>query len=152
MKLHHHTAVSLIISGLLYLIFKSWGMAFASLIAGIFIDLDHIIDYLREYGWPLKIKKFFYVCEENQLNHTILLFHAWEWLALFCALSWFSNWNPWITGTFIGLTHHMVMDELWNKSNFRGYSLFWRWKNNFNHAASFPYNNKGILWKKLRGL
>ena len=50
MKLHHHVAFSATISLLLYLIFKSWYLSLVCLISGVFIDLDHLIDYFREQG------------------------------------------------------------------------------------------------------
>jgi hypothetical protein len=40
MKIEHHVAVSTLVSVNLYMIFKSWGLSIASLLIGIFIDLD----------------------------------------------------------------------------------------------------------------
>jgi hypothetical protein len=146
MKLHHHTAVSVIISGLLYLSFKSWGLAIASLIAGIFIDLDHIIDYLREHGWPLRIRNFFHVCDHAQFDRLYIFFHGWEWLVLWSVAAWLSEWNPWITGAFIGLCHHMILDTIYSAPHLYSYSLIWRWKNNFNFDTVF-YNLKSYKYK-----
>ncbi len=150
MKLQHHTAFSIIISAITYMIFKSWGIAIVSLISGIFIDLDHLLDYFVEYGWPLKIKKFFYVFEEGQISRAFLLLHGWEWLILLAVTSWSTNWNPWITGMLIGFGQHMLIDKTFNGISFKSYSLLWRWKNGF-HRDSFFENTKGPNYNSVTG-
>jgi hypothetical protein len=140
MTLIHHTALSVIISGILYAIFKSWSLAVSCLISGIFIDIDHFIDYIREYGWQIKIKKFFYVFENKQFNQLLLILHGWEWLLLGIVVAWVSDWNPWITGALIGFTQHILFDQLSNSCSFKDYFLLWRWKNKFN--ASIVCNKK----------
>ena len=140
MKPGHHAAVSIVISGILYSIFKSWGLAVASLISGILVDFDHIIDYWIEYGLRLDFKQFFnYFDEKNFGNRKKLffVFHGWEWLIVMLAAAWLTGWNLWVTGLLIGFGQHMALDELYNSSNYRirpyvrGYSLLWRWKNGF---------------------
>ncbi len=138
MKLHHHTAFSLAASGTLYLLTKSWGLAIASFIAGIFIDLDHFIDYFREHGINLDIKKFFRICKNAQFNKIILLFHGWEWLIVICTIAWCSGWDPLMTGIVIGLSHHMILDIFYNSKNLRAYSIIWRWSKGFEFDTVFP--------------
>ncbi len=137
MRLHHHTAISLTISGILFMIFRSWGLAAANLIAGIFIDFDHFFDYFYGHGRPFKIKNFFHVCNNCQFDKIFLFLHGWEWVALLGAAAWLTDWNPWVTGTFIGIGHHIFLDSFYNGSGFRSYSLFWRWKNNFDFDRIF---------------
>ena len=148
MKLHHHTAFSVIISGMLYMIFKSWGLATACLISGIFIDLDHLIDYVRETGWPFKIKSFFQFCHKCQFRQIFLIWHGWEWVVLFGIAAWLTDWNPWITGTLIGLGLHIVLDTFYNGSNVLSYSLIWRWRKNFEFDRVFP-KMKRIKYKYI---
>lgn len=137
MKLHHHTAISLTISGLLYIIFRSWGLAVSSLLAGIFIDLDHYFDYIQNYGRPFRIKNFFRVCKHCQFNKIFLFLHGWEWVALLGMASWLTNWDQWVTGIFIGIGQHIFLDSFYNGSGFKSYSMFWRWKNNFEFDTIF---------------
>ena len=138
MKVQYHIATSTIVSGILYLLFKSWSMAASALLAGIFIDLDHLIDYFREHGWSLNIKRFFRTCNDCQFDRVILVLHGWEWLLLFFIISWGSDWNPWITGVLIGLSHHMILDSISSCSSLKSYSLFWRWSKNFDFDTTFP--------------
>ncbi len=137
MRLHYHSAFSVTISAILYMIFKSWGLAIACFLSGIFIDLDHFIDYLRENGWPIKLKKFFQVCYKCQFDRIILLWHGWEWIVLLGIAAWLTDWNPWMTGALIGLSQHIVLDAFSNSSNLQTYSLIWRWKKNFDFDTIF---------------
>ena len=45
MKLKNHITVSLIFSAFLFAISKSWTIFTSSLISGVLIDIDHILDY-----------------------------------------------------------------------------------------------------------
>jgi hypothetical protein len=138
MKLQRHSAFSLIIGGLLFMMFKSWAISLSCIISGIFIDLDHIIDVVREHGLDVTVKDFFKICNNGQFDRIILLLHGWEWLPLWTITAWLTGWNPWITGTLIGLGQHLVLDAYSNSSNILSYSLIWRWKNNFHFDTLFP--------------
>ncbi|MBI5742068.1 MAG: hypothetical protein HZA16_15325 [Nitrospirae bacterium] len=139
MRLGHHIAFSTAVSGVLYMISRSWGLATACFLSGIFIDLDHVIDFLLIYGWPFSFKRFFNVFyHEMGFKKIYLLFHAWEWLLLLFAAAWASGWDPWLTGLFAGCGHHMFLDYLHNGGYIRSYSIIWRWKNRFDFKTSFP--------------
>ncbi len=140
MKIEHHVTLSIIISGILYAFFRSWGLSIASLITGVFIDIDHIIDYVMERGINFRRKDiltFFY--KENHRRIT-LIFHGWEWLFFLVATAISTNFNPWTTGILIGYGHHIVSDYYYSKASVSAYSLIWRWKNNFNSEIIFPRN------------
>ncbi len=138
MQLQHHTAFSITISGILYLMFKSWGLAIACLISGIFIDLDHLVDVIREHGWSVRVKEFFDICRKAQFDRILLVWHGWEWVILLGEASWQTGWNPWITGVFIGISQHVVLDSLFNTRNPLSYSLIWRWRRDFHFDTIFP--------------
>ena len=138
MKAHYHTAASLAASAILYLLFKSWGMAAACFVSGVFIDLDHILDYLREQGWPFKVRRFFEICHNGQFDRIMLIWHGWEWLALWSLAAWVTDWNPLITGALIGIALHMIMDTLHNCNSPISYSLLWRWQKGFVFDEVFP--------------
>jgi hypothetical protein len=124
------------------MIFKSWGLAVASFISGIFIDLDHIIDYLIAHGLHFDIKEFSIFFHEKRYWKTAsrywkinLVFHGWEWLIILSIMANLTNWNPWVIGVLIGFGQHIIFDALNNRphswiTTFLAYSLLWRWKNN----------------------
>ncbi|MHA2039088.1 MAG: metal-dependent hydrolase [Promethearchaeota archaeon] len=140
MKLEHHIAFSTLVSGILYLIFKSWGLSIASLISGIFIDIDHIFDYFIEHRMHFEYQKFmdFFYREKHQ--KITLLFHAWEWLLCIGLVTVLTNFNPWITGLFVGYGHHIISDYFYSKASIKTYSLIWRWRKKFNSELIFPRN------------
>jgi hypothetical protein len=131
MKPKYHATISVLLSGSLYIIFKSWALTIASLISGILIDFDHFIDYIIKYGFHFDIKKFLNFFYGEQYKKLTLLLHAWEWLILLFLASWITNWNHWVTGILIGFGQHIMLDRLYNISTFSSYSLIWRWKNRF---------------------
>ena len=149
MKLSHHTALSVTISAILYLIFKSWGLALGCLISGIFIDLDHIYDYMSTRGrLSLNVKDFFRHNYESQYDRIVLFLHGWEWVVIWGIASWLTNWTPWVTGVCIGFLQHLILDTIYNGTNMRSYSLVWRWKNNF-HFDTIFYNLKDLKYKNI---
>jgi len=113
------------------MIFRSWALAASNLIAGIFIDLDHYFDYIHTHGRPFRIRKLFHVCNNNQFDTIFLFMHGWEWVVLMGMAAWFTDWNPWITGTFIGIGQHIFFDAFHNGAGFKSYSIIWRWKKGF---------------------
>ncbi|TNF53025.1 hypothetical protein EP227_06565 [bacterium] len=131
MQPKYHVAISAVISGVLYILFKSWALAFSSFVSGIFIDLDHVIDYMVEHGLHIDMKKFFHFFYGEQYRKLTLILHGWEWLIVLLILSWLTSWNPWVTGVFIGFSQHLISDRVYNISNFWSYSLIFRWKNKF---------------------
>ncbi len=143
MKLHQHIVSSTLVSGIVYLLFKSWNLTLACLLSGILIDVDHIYDYIREFGFPFKIKDFFNAHYNNELVRLTLVFHSWELLFLIGIIAWSTNWNLWITGILIGFGNHMALDLLYYKARLKTISFLWRWKNDFryevissNHASN----------------
>jgi hypothetical protein len=131
MKPKYHVAVSALISGILYMVYKSWALTIASLLSGIFIDLDHAIDYFIKFGPKLDMKKFSDSFYGEKYKKLTLIFHGWEWLILLFLASWFTDWNHWIMGILIGFGQHMIIDKLYNISTLGSYSLIWRWINRF---------------------
>ena len=141
MKPVFHVVASTLVSGILYGMFKSWGMVIASFLSGILIDIDHVIDYLRAGGVPCNRKEFSEFIREKEYWKTAsghrkvnVLLHGWEWLIFLSMTAALTDWNPVVTGILIGFGHHMVLDVLNNRpaswaKTFLGYSLLWRWKN-----------------------
>ncbi len=140
MKLEHHIAISTIFSGILYTIFKSWGITIASFCSGIFIDIDHIFDYLNEHHLRFNLNNFFsFFYKENHRSIT-LVFHAWEWLFCIGLATVLTDYNLYVTGIFIGYGQHIVLDYIYSKTTFSTYSLIWRWHKKFDSQVLFPRN------------
>lgn len=137
MKLSHHVASSALVAGILYFLFKSWSMTMSCFLSGIFIDLDHFYDYIREVGFPFKVKDFFKAAYNCEFCRCILFLHSWELLFPLGMIAWFTHWNPWITGILVGFSQHIIFDTLFNCEGFQTYSFIWRWKHNFEAKICF---------------
>ena len=137
MKLKQHITISLFFSAFLYAISKSWIIFGSSLISGVLIDIDHILDYFMAYGINIRVKQFFEVCHNLKISRVRLIFHSWELLFLLSICAFVMRWNPWIVGTLVGFTQHIVLDQVFNKPNKWTYFFFWRLKKGFSFKRSF---------------
>src|SRR3989338_3756884 len=137
MKLHNHILASTTVGGISYYIFGSWQISVTVFLSGIFIDLDHILDYfLYEKKIKLDIKDFFYKCEALILNKVYLLLHSYELIIILAILAYFTN-NYIVLGLLIGFGTHIMLDLSANKVHFLGYSFIFRLINRFNSKKIF---------------
>jgi len=131
MKPTSHIAISFSISAVLYLIFGSVMLSLASFGAGIFVDVDHVFEYIREIGFNIDIKKFFYTCENYAFKKNLLILHSWEIFIVFSLVVFFMHPDEIIFGIYVGYSFHLISDQLGNLSNPLSYSLIYRWKKDF---------------------
>jgi hypothetical protein len=142
MTVKNHIALSVVVSSILLLIFRSISMAVAALITGVCIDFDHIFDYLREYGSRFNLPFFFETFEKTLYRRVVLFLHAWEWVVLlFVSAIWIPQKNV-ILGVAFGALAHLIADQWTNDSSPQGYFFLWRLFHGFRVRASFP--RKGI--------
>jgi len=138
MRLKHHVVISVAFSGVLQVSFRSWPLTLSSLLAGILMDVDHVLDYFLECGRPFEWRRFFRASYRREYLRYFLVVHAWEWLPLFWLCAWVSGWNPWIAGLALGWAQHMTVDQILNKGRAWAYFFLWRWKHKFDHQLAFP--------------
>ncbi|MBC8554689.1 MAG: hypothetical protein H8D23_34185 [Candidatus Brocadiales bacterium] len=137
MRLKQHIAISLFFSACLLAISKSWIIFGSSLISGVLIDIDHILDYFMVHGLNMRIRQFFEECHNHKILRVRLIFHSWELLFLLSISAFIVRWNPWIVGTIAGFTQHIILDQVFNKPNRWTYFFFWRLKNGFSVKRYF---------------
>ena len=126
MKVQYHVAFSAAFSGAIYAFCGSWQIAVSSLLAGIFIDVDHVIDYVIQYGLVLDLEAFFKSFEDGAYKRIYIFMHGWEWIVAGAIAAYLSGWNPWIVGITLGCGQHLVFDHCTNKLGTWAYSFFWR--------------------------
>lgn len=121
-----HVVTSGLISILVWAYFKSFGCAAVSLAAGVLIDLDHAIDYYASYGFTWKAKDIYDVCHKLKLKKLYLVLHSYELMALLwiliCVFSLSNFWKA----LAIGLTQHIIFDQITNPVNTLGYFTTYR--------------------------
>lgn len=125
MKSRHHLFVTLFLV-VPYIIIGEYFMALLSLVFGVFIDVDHSIDYYIAHGeWTVSPTK---LSNMNNLDIRYLFLHSWELVILMIGLS---LWKWSFFGVTMAVVLHLYMDHLGNKISFKQLWLIWRIKNGF---------------------
>ncbi|MDB4349526.1 hypothetical protein OAA99_01070 [Omnitrophica bacterium] len=126
---------SLIVGAAVTVYFKSLACGAASFLTGVFLDIDHILDYFWNCGVRFNIREFYDYCINVRYKRISLILHSYELLivlwVLIIALGLGNIWKA----IAIGATQHLVLDHMRNAStgrmNWRSYFLSFRIKNRF---------------------
>ena len=96
--------------------FMTGSVTFAAIfcIAEIFMDVDHVIDYIFFGKRPLSVAMFFK--EGNPLEWSCLVFfmHSYEWMVLLAVFSGLLK-NSMLAAVTAGLLFHLILDEFGNR-------------------------------------
>jgi hypothetical protein len=139
MRIEQHVGLSIAFAGILLAVFPSREMAFASLISGVLLDVDHILDFLWQSREKFTLQRFFQVVYRRENPRCYIVLHGWEWLCLFGFLVWAWGGNPWLLGLYLGWAQHMIADQLFNDAKWWSYFFFGRLKHRFEHLTAFPW-------------
>ena len=127
MKPVQHVILSTGVSVLFWLWLKSLPATIVCFLSGIFIDIDHHLEYWfvkKKFPWNYReLEK--YCCEEF-LERIYLIFHAYEWLVLLWAAIYIFDLDVVWVGLGVGLTTHLIADVLCNPIQPLGYSIIFR--------------------------
>ena len=126
MQVRYHVAASIIASAATYALSDSAIMAAVTLFSGIFIDADHLIDYVIMHRPPYNMQRFFETYYNSKLTHVFLVFHSWDLILIIALIAMASNWEPVTTGLLIGMGHHLLLDQIFNHPYPLGYFLTFR--------------------------
>lgn len=124
MKLKSHIVATITISSIVYFIFNSFSAFISSLIGGILIDLDHLLDYCIHRGINFNVKNFFIWCYNNQWNTLIVFFHSFELILIFWLAIFIFNLGIFWIGLAIGISQHIILDVLGNRDMINLHSYF----------------------------
>lgn len=139
MQLHHHTILSLAASGAVYFFSSSFSAALACFLSGIFIDLDHFLEYFYYFGFRrFSIRRFFRAAEEHVYRKFFLFLHSYELAALFWGLSLAVIRRPWAWGFSLGFTLHIIADHIYNPCVSASYLFSFRLRHRFEGERIFP--------------
>ncbi len=126
MKASRHAALSVPVSAAVFALSRSIPAAIAVMLGGVLIDLDHVIDYVREYGFRIDVAHFFETFYHTRYRRIVLLFHAWELMIALALIAWATGWNPWLWGLTIGASTHLALDQTFNYTRPGTYFFVWR--------------------------
>lgn len=138
MQLPKHVGASIIVSALVWLWLRSFPAALACFLMGVFIDLDHVVDFFFNRR-HLHIRRFFTTFKYEVLENIFVFLHSWEfamvWLALLLSLP--EARAPVALGLFIGFVTHLALDNIFNRHARWAYFLFYRLRHGF--AGKYYY-------------
>lgn len=149
-----HVIASTATSAVFAAVTHSWAGTMVCFLSGILIDIDHYFDV-----WIYKKKILFHLrhiydfCEKEKGGKHYFIFHSYELLAVLwmCIIFFQLNWI-W-RGIGIGLSVHLLLDQIGNMDNLRPmtYFLWYRAKNNFSKESIFSTEHyrrtKGDVFK-----
>jgi len=130
-----HFLTTMILAAIIVRVSSSFLYGFVCILGGIFVDLDHLIDYFLSTRKRLALKEF--VTHKYLASGKIYLFlHSWEinLIILIMAIS-LDSALLWVL--FLSLTTHLFIDSL-QRENSLFYFLSYRLSKGFNFGAMLP--------------
>lgn len=115
MKAPYHTAVSLSAGAGLYIYTGSPVIALYSVIAGIFLDIDHVPDFILQAGVQNRTpKEAWEAFHSARLPELYLGLHSYEFLFVLFLAGELAGWNEIMLGLAAGTLLHMALDQFSN--------------------------------------
>lgn len=143
MKVHYHIGLSLAVAIAVFALYRSTAMAVSAFLSGILVDIDHVFDYLREYGFRSDVRFFFHSCHQTLFRRVVLFLHAWEWFALLVISAVLLRDNSIVIGICIGMGQHLVADQFTNHICKWGYFIIYRLRCGFVASKIIP--GRGLM-------
>lgn len=140
MKVIHHIVISIGVSALVWAIFRSSTAALACFLTGVFMDIDHLIDYAVNYGLRFKVKHFFDAFEYEAFENIFVFLHSWEFIVIYLAILWLIDWKPVAIGAVTGILVHLLLDHFFNDHSRFAYFISYRLFHRF--SAKHFYGDK----------
>lgn len=107
----------------LYSFTNSFLFAFSASIAGILIDLDHLVDYYAHYGFTLNMTNIYNRLYKRKVDRFFLLLHSLEAILILWFVIYSLNLNNLWLAIAIGITLHILFDLFTNPMRLSSYFL-----------------------------
>jgi hypothetical protein len=138
MTLKHHVVISTTVTTLFAVWSPSWPGWLACFLSGIFIDVDHNLDYfLWRKELPISYRKLIDFLKNDHDAKLYLFLHSYELLAALWFCIFYFGLNEIWWGMAVGLTVHMACDEYYNPLRPLAYFLIYRCSHKFSRRKLF---------------
>jgi len=138
MKPVNHLVISGIVASIFYIYFKSAVYSFVCFLSGIIIDVDHILDYYLHYRtFSAGLKHFYNTCIETEIDKLHLILHSYELIFILWILVFMFPKDLLLIAVSVGLTQHMLADQLGNKVDKLAYFFIFRLQKGFRKEHLF---------------
>ena len=109
MKPSKHIVISAGAGMLLGLWIKSWGAGIACFLSGVFLDLDHFLDYyIDRKSLTLRYKEFEEHCASRDREKVYVVLHSFEIIFLFWLTLYIFELNWLWIGLAVGASLHLL--------------------------------------------
>jgi hypothetical protein len=138
-----HLTLSILAGGYIAIIYGNGWAILLAILAGVFVDIDHLFDYLLYKRFRnLNLHEFF-PCEFfNDWAKVILPFHGFEYAIILIILAFLypsSQW--WLFAISGSLLMHLIYDTISNKPYWPTYFILYRAAKRFRHGE-FDFKSK----------
>ena len=114
MKPDQHVTISVGSGVILGMLLRSWVAGLACCIVGVFVDLDHFLDYWLNRGFSLDVKQLMDFCYNGTSRKFYDVLHAYEYIPLLCWLALTPGYRNLGLGMTVGYVLHIIGDQLFN--------------------------------------
>ena len=115
MKIRTHLYTTTLLSGGLFAATRSPQIAVSCFLSGIFIDIDHVFDFLIFSEEKFSIKNILSWCNELKWKKIVLIFHSYEFFIFLSFIMYYFPHNI-LLGILLGSGLHLILDQIGNCS------------------------------------
>jgi len=128
MQVKTHVLSSAILAIVFYYFTQSLTAIAVLLLSGVFIDLDHLLDFWKTRPRnPLSLKEFLHPGNYMHQNRKVFVpFHSYELIILLWLLSREFNWPLILIALSSAFTLHLILDDIGNHLKTFSYFLIYR--------------------------
>jgi hypothetical protein len=147
----HHLAASAVFSVATFAVTHSVALTAVNFTAGVFIDVDHVPEYLLRFGFKKNPLHFLEQELHMTSKKTVLFLHGFDILTLiFGLMCWAGAW-AWAWAFYIGAVQHLILDVIYNPiktpwSFFLSYRIFHK----FDTDKIYHREVTKSFWRKKR--
>ena len=132
MTLKQHATITTALSLLLGLFWKNYMGVMLFWLGGIFIDVDHYLDYVKGTGdVRISLKRMEKFYSSLQGYKFYCFFHSYELIVLLSLLNFFYLKKDYLYGLLAGFVVHIILDVVFNPVKIKCYLFLYRLKHSF---------------------
>jgi hypothetical protein len=137
MKFTRHLIVSTIAGSALYNLTGSKQMALSLFLSGVFIDLDHVFDFLVLSNKKFTLNNFFSWFNDRKWERVFVMLHSYELFLILASIAYFAR-SDIVLGLLMGSGIHLIMDLIENMRVEKDFQLSrWFYFLSFRYASNF---------------
>lgn len=114
MKPSYHVVISFGLAAFIYAWFSSLWAGLVCFFAGVFLDIDHIPEYLTLSTRKKSLKDFYHSKLANEKERVYLVLHSYELIFLLWLAIQIFNLNLYWVAIAVSISIHLIFDQIHN--------------------------------------